>query len=58
MRLEYYTLLKKALFCSLKVHTLKKIAVKLYSFFFVALRAPQHGLYTSNLLPMPMRFKF
>ena len=50
---------KKALFCSLKVHTLKKFAtvhsaVKLLSIFLSALRAAQHGLYTSNLLPTPM----
>ena len=44
---------------SLKVHTLKKSpaarsAAKLLDIFSAALRAVQHGLYTSNLLPTPM----
>ena len=44
---------------SLKVPTLKKIsaalrAAKLIHIFSAALRAVQHGLYTSNLLPTPM----
>ena len=38
--------LKNALFCSLKVHTLKKVAT--------VGSAVQHGLYTSNSLPTPM----
>ena len=42
-----------------RVHTLKKIsavlhAVTLFHIFPSALRAVHHGLYTSNLLPMPM----
>ena len=42
-----------------KVHTLKKIAAplreaKLLSIFLATLCVAQHGLYTSNMLPMPM----
>ena len=57
MRLEYYTPLKKALFCSLKVHTLKKFATTLCvaNIFLATLHVAQHGLYTSNLLPTPMQ---
>ena len=49
-----------ALYCSLKVHTLKKfaaarIAAKLLPIFLAVLRAAQHGPYTSNLLPTPMQ---
>ena len=40
--LKAYTIGKKALICSLKVHILKKFAT--------ALRALRHGLYTSKLL--------
>ena len=41
------------------MHTLKKFsaapsAAKLLNIFFAALRAVQHSLYTSNLLPTPM----
>ena len=49
--LEYYTPLKKG---SLKVHTLKKFAATRTFHFIAALRAAQHDLYTSNLLPTPM----
>ena len=50
---------KKALFCSVKVHTLTKFAAalreaKFFYIFTATLRAVQHGLYTSNLLPTPM----
>ena len=57
MRLENYTPSKKALFCSLKVHTLKNqpllsVAKLLFIFFYLLNYYPffQHGLYTSNLL--------
>ena len=53
-RLEYYTPLKKALFCSLKVCTLKKIAA---AHILAALHTVKHGLYTSNLLPTPMELQ-
>ena len=58
---------KKALFCSLRVHNLKKFvaalcAEKLFFFFifpfFAPLRAAQHGLYTPNLLPTPMQLRY
>ena len=50
---------KKALFGSPKVHTLKKICHhttcgEIISHFSTALHVVQHGLYTSNLLPLPM----
>ena len=59
-RLECCTPLKKALFCSLKADILKKFAAALLSIFFLArfaLRAAQHGLYTSNLLPTSMQYQ-
>ena len=37
---------EKGLFCSLKVHTLKKFAAKLLSIFLAVIQAGQHGLYT------------
>ena len=53
--LEYYTPLKEALFCSLKVHTLKKFAtalraVKLYTVQFLS-SASRHTAW-------PLQFKF
>ena len=46
---------KKALFCSLKVHSSKEFATaRIFHFFLDTLRAAQHGLYTSNLLPTAM----
>ena len=53
-----YTVEKGSIFQS-KVHSLKKFAAvlrtaKLLHIFLAALHAAQHGLYTSNLLPMPM----
>ena len=55
-RLEYHTQLEKG---SLKAHNLKNFpaahnAAKLVSIFVAALRAVQHGLHTSNLLPTLM----
>ena len=48
-----------ALFLHFKAAHFKKFAAalraaKLFSIFLAALRAAQHGLYTSNLLPTPM----
>ena len=58
-RLEYYKPLKKASILPSKGAHFEKFAAalraaKLLSIFLAALRAAQHGLYTSNLLPTPM----
>ena len=59
MRLEYYALLKKGFILPSKVVDLEKFTAvlctaKLLSIYLAALRMAQYGLYTSNLLPMPM----
>ena len=58
-RLEYYKPLKKASILPSKGAHFEKFAAarnaaKSLSIFLAALRAAQHGLYTSNLLPTPM----
>ena len=57
MRLEYYTPLKKVLFCSLKMHTLKKFAAALRVANLLSIflqRFTRHSMASTNLLPTPM----
>ena len=57
MRLEYYILLKKGFIFQSEGAHIEKICRrgKITFHFLAVLRAAEHGLYTSNLLPTPMQ---